>query len=91
MVGDNKNAYSDPEVVSPLSKLQGMIDSGNGENTEILQQILMYLKMFYDHCKDVDNNSDEMTITLDSDILFQKMVKKNRAYKRRHGGKGVFD
>ena len=25
-VGDNKNAYTDPEVVSPLSKLQDMID-----------------------------------------------------------------
>lgn len=26
MIGDNKNAYSDPEVVSPLSKLQSIID-----------------------------------------------------------------
>lgn len=49
MIGDNRNAYSDPEVVSPLSKLQSMIDKavsnsigasqGNsgGDTTVILQ------------------------------------------------------
>ena len=28
MVGDNRNAKADPEVISPLSKLQGMLDNG---------------------------------------------------------------
>ena len=49
MIGDNKNAYSDPEVVSPLSKLQEMIDgsvsnamssnrsNGNADATVIIQ------------------------------------------------------
>lgn len=49
MIGDNKNAYSDPEVVSPLSKLQDMIDksisnaigssrgNGGGDATVILK------------------------------------------------------
>lgn len=46
MIGDNKNAYSDPEVVSPLSKLQDMIDksisnaiggNGGGDTTVILK------------------------------------------------------
>ena len=34
MVGDNRNAKADPEVISPLSKLQGMFD--NGKLDEVL-------------------------------------------------------
>lgn len=34
MVGDNKNASSDPEVIAPLSKLQGML-GGTGGNVQI--------------------------------------------------------
>jgi hypothetical protein len=30
MVGDNPNAHIDPEVISPLSKLQGMMGGNNG-------------------------------------------------------------
>lgn len=46
MVGDNKNAAIDPEVVSPLSKLQKMIDAGgsNEEMIALLRQILELLK-----------------------------------------------
>ena len=29
MVGDNANASVDPEVIAPLSKLQGMMGGGN--------------------------------------------------------------
>lgn len=39
MVGDNRNASVDPEVVTPLSKLEGMMGSGNGEMLEILLRI----------------------------------------------------
>lgn len=45
MVGDNRNALSDPEVISPLSKLQGMIDSGSSaESVELLREILALLR-----------------------------------------------
>lgn len=45
MVGDNRNARSDPEVISPLSKLQGMIDSGsNAEIVELLRLIVELLR-----------------------------------------------
>ncbi len=49
MVGDNRNAYSDPEVVSPLSKLQDMLNktlanmvgsnpgNGGGDTTVVLK------------------------------------------------------
>lgn len=35
MVGDNRGAYSDPEVIAPLSKLEGIIDS-KGDNKEVV-------------------------------------------------------
>ncbi len=89
MVGDNKNAYNDPEVISPLSKLQGMLDSENSDDTEILQQILMYLKMLCDFNKNGGGNI-EITAKCDEDVLFKSTVKKNNAYKRRHGGKSAY-
>ena len=87
MVGDNKNAYNDPEVISPLSKLQGMLDESSPD-TEVLQQILMYLKMVYDECK----NMGEINLTeeIDGDVFFKAMISRNNKYKNRHGGKGAF-
>jgi len=38
MVGDNKGAALDPEVVAPLSKLEGMINNG-GDNQEVVSAI----------------------------------------------------
>ncbi|MDE5936607.1 MAG: hypothetical protein K2G83_04290, partial [Ruminococcus sp.] len=43
MVGDNRNAKSDPEVIAPLSKLEGMIGD-NSEITEMLKIIIELLK-----------------------------------------------
>lgn len=88
MVGDNKNAYSDPEVISPLSKLQGMIDSGNEEDTSLLEQVLMYLKMIYESTKE-QNGDINITMELDGNIVFKDMIKRDKAYERRHG-KGAF-
>ena len=45
MVGDNRNAAVDPEVVAPLSKLQGMIDAGGSEEIiALLREILALLR-----------------------------------------------
>lgn len=48
MVGDNKGASIDPEVVAPLSKLQGILDNsssaGNSEMVGLLGQILTALR-----------------------------------------------
>ncbi len=41
MVGDNKNARNDPEVIAPLSKLQGML----GEDTELLKLLLEIIEL----------------------------------------------
>ncbi|MCX7924127.1 MAG: hypothetical protein N3B21_19280 [Clostridia bacterium] len=40
MVGDNRNAVSDPEVISPLSKLQEMMGASNQGLVEVLLAIL---------------------------------------------------
>ncbi|WP_375103768.1 hypothetical protein ACDZ28_32675 [Paenibacillus sp. RS8] len=40
MVGDNRGAAADPEVVSPLSKLEGMLDGGNQETNDLLRQLI---------------------------------------------------
>lgn len=44
MVGDNKNAAVDPEVIAPLSKLQGMLGSDNSEIVELLKVIIQLLR-----------------------------------------------
>ena len=88
MVGDNKDAHNDPEVISPLSKLQGMIDDNNSVDTEVLQQILYYLKMVYDECKNMGDIS--LTEEIDGDVFFKAMISRNNKYKNRHGGKGAF-
>lgn len=41
MVGDNRNARVDPEVISPLSKLQGMV----GNDPEILELLRMIVEL----------------------------------------------
>ncbi|PYG90135.1 hypothetical protein LY28_00015 [Ruminiclostridium sufflavum DSM 19573] len=44
MVGDNRNAVADPEVVSPLSKLQEMLGGSNQEVVNALMLIVELLK-----------------------------------------------
>lgn len=42
MVGDNRNANADPEVIAPLSKLESMM-GGDSEITELLRKIVELL------------------------------------------------
>lgn len=82
VVGDNPNASRDPEVVSPLSKLSGLIESRspqNSQNDETLMQILSYMKMIYETCKDGKN------IELDGRAIFKSMIRQSDAHKRTHG------
>ena len=41
MVGDNKGASTDPEVITPLSKLKDML--GNNDNTMVVEALMMVL------------------------------------------------
>ncbi|MEE3450804.1 MAG: hypothetical protein VZR27_08940 [Acutalibacteraceae bacterium] len=88
IVGDNENAYNDPEVISPLSKLQSMINTESPLDTEVLQQILTYLKLIYEECK----NIGDITVTeeMDGERFFKWLIRRNNKYKNSHNGKGAF-
>lgn len=85
MVGDNPNAGSDPEVISPLSKLNSMMDKPSDET---MNQILSYLKMIYEVCK--EERPIELNAELDGVPVFKNIIKRNNAYKRTHGGRSAF-
>ena len=78
MVGDNKRASVDPEVVAPLSKLQSMINSGNPEIIRLLSKIAALLE----NEETVYNN----IIQLDSEVIDRKLVKVRKRKQRRYGG-----
>lgn len=77
MVGDNKNAKSDPEVIAPLSKLKGMLDEGSSDSeiVALLKEILALLKGM----KFVFNGS------IDKDVLYRCIVELNKSNTNRTG------
>lgn len=78
MVGDNKGAAHDPEVVSPLSKLQNMINSRDPEIIRLLSKIISLLE----NQDDVYQNN----IYLDSEKIDSRLAKVRRRKQRRQGG-----
>ena len=76
MVGDNRNAKADPEVISPLSKLQSMLDNGK------LDEVLRVLNAILDWLKTYD---PVFFGTVDSKVLFKCMQDSNNQYKRKTG------
>lgn len=95
LVGDNAGANTgNPEVVSPLSKLQGMIDkSNNSYDVTILTQILEYLKKLYELFilfKNSGGSCYEFSADIDGSVLFNEIIKQNELWKKRHNGKSAF-
>lgn len=94
VVGDNAGANTgDPEVISPLSKLQGMINTSSGQDVVILAQILDYLKRIYEMFVVFRNNGGnyyEFIAKLNGSEIFDEVVKQNELYKKRHNGKSAF-
>lgn len=94
VVGDNAGAnIGDPEVISPLSKLQSMIKTSSGEDVVILKQMLDYLKRIYEMFVIFRNNGGnhyEFVAKINGSEIFDEMVKQNELYKKRHGGKSAF-
>ena len=99
LVGDNKNAKSDPEVIAPLSKLKQMIIpptikalSGNGNyNSELSvkeksgnnSEIIIMLNKMYELIR----NQEEQYINniyLDSEKIESKSVKIRKRKARRY-------
>lgn len=94
VVGDNAGANSgNPEVIAPLSKLQGMINTSNGEDTVILGEILSYLKKLYEMFVIFRNNGGnyyQFVAEINGNDIFNEIVKQNELYKNRHNGKSTF-
>ena len=99
LVGDNKNAKSDPEVIAPLSKLKQMIVpptikalSGNGnynsessvkEKSSNNSEILVMLNKMYELVKNQENSYIN-NIYLDSEKIESKAVKVRKRKARRY-------
>lgn len=95
VVGDNAGANSgNPEVIAPLSKLQGMINTSNSEDTVILGEILSYLKKLYEMFVIFRNNGGnyyQFVAEINGNDIFNEIVKQNELYKNRHNGKSAFE
>lgn len=95
VVGDNAGANSgNPEVIAPLSKLQGMINTSNGEDTVILGEILSYLKKLYEMFVIFRNNGGnyyQFVAEINGNDIFNEIVRQNELYKNRHNGESAFD
>ncbi len=89
VVGDNPGAGNgDPEVISPLSKLQSMMNTSNGQDLVILTQMLDYLKRIYEMFvvfRNEGGNLYQFMAILNGEVLFQEMIKQNELYKKRTG------
>lgn len=94
VVGDNAGANSgNPEVVAPLSKLQGMLDNSGGQDTVILGEILSYLKKLYEMFVIFRNNGGnyyQFVAEINGNDIFNEIVRQNELYKNRHNGKSAF-
>ena len=76
MIGDNRNARTDPEVVAPLSKLQNMM-GGNGDTTQILLLLTEILNAL---------NNQKSEITIDNRIFGELVRRTQTTQNKRSGG-----
>lgn len=94
VVGDNPGAGSgNPEVISPLNKLQSMMNTSNGEDTLILTRILDLLTRMYEMTYiNRKQGGGNMTFTaeLNGEPLFCETIRQNEMYKDRHGGRSAY-
>lgn len=95
VVGDNAGANSgNPEVIAPLSKLEGMLNTSSGEDTVILSEILSYLKKLYEMFVIFRNNGGnyyQFVAEINGNYIFNEIVRQNELYKNRHNGKSAFE
>lgn len=78
MVGDNRNAKTDPEVIAPLSKLQGMLSDGAG-----ISEIIALLREIVDILKSLDFTFEGK---INERTLWKAIVKMYREHRVRTGG-----
>ena len=78
MVGDNKGAAHDPEIVSPLSKLQGMLNRNDPEIISLLMRIINLLEQ--------EESVYQNNIYIDGENIERKLTKVRKRKQRRYGG-----
>lgn len=93
LVGDNKNARNDPEVVSPLSKLKEMINDGaqssDSQLVSVMLQMLRMLEKIYDKTDTISkSDSADTVVKIGEDVVFEACRNENNRYKKRHGASG---
>lgn len=84
LVGDNKNAKSDPEVISPLSKLKGMM-AETQQATACDERLIQMLQKIYDLLSDEETQYINNTY-IDSELIDRRLVKVRKRRNRRYGG-----
>lgn len=94
VVGDNAGANTgDPEVISPLSKLQSMINTQGGSDAKSDSKTEDYLKRIYEMLVIFRNNGGnhyEFVAKINGSEIFDEIVRQNELYKKRHNGKSAF-
>ncbi|OME86532.1 MULTISPECIES: phage tail protein [Paenibacillus] len=81
MVGDNKGAAADPEVISPLSTLQEMLGSSNQAVVEVLTMILAALQ---------DNNKGQEAVLKIGETEFGRIAARAIGSAERQAGRPLF-
>lgn len=80
MVGDNRGAAADPEVISPLSKLEGLLGGSNQAVVDVLMLILDALR-----------NQDNRAVLQIGETEFGRMVIKAINSAQRQAGRTLLD
>lgn len=79
MVGDNKGAAADPEVISPLSTLQDMLSSSNQAVVDVLVMILDALR-----------SGDKETVIKIGETEFGRLAARAIGHAERQAGRPLF-
>lgn len=79
MVGDNRGASADPEVISPLSTLQDMLSASNQAVVEALMMILEALK-----------SGDKETVLKIGETEFGRIAARAIGHAERQAGRALF-
>lgn len=84
MVGDNPNASSDPEVISPLSKLKGML--ADTQQTAVCDERI--IRLLQRILQAIENQETEYinNTYVDGELIDRKIVKVRKTKNRRYGG-----
>ena len=93
VVGDNPGANNgNPEVISPLNKLQTMINSSSGDDTVVLTRIFEMLKRIYELFTLSRNQGNEYAFiaNINGNSIFREIVRQNELYKSTHNGQSAF-